>query len=148
MDRVSRPLSLADHLFHLAWKTSSGLVSSNVIGYSSEPVGAWNQWYKPQSLDEKKQHWETFSGRKKSLFLLHIYLYFHILFTYLFVIITTCIWSRGAMEQEMGEEGMLKECHFLLFFFETHLTTRTSSLTQSMIFTVPLNKLQQRFPKI
>lgn len=68
-------------------------MSCNVIGYSSEPVGAGISDTKPQSIDEQKRHRKTFSERKKSLFLLHIYLYFHILFTYLFVIIT-CIWSR------------------------------------------------------
>lgn len=121
MDTASGPLCLAYHLFHLAGKTSTedGLISCNVIGYNSEPVGAEFGDTKPPSIDQEKQHWETFSGRKK---LLHIYLYFHILFTYLFVIIIIrriiiiCIRSREEMETGWIK-GMLKECHFLLLFF-------------------------------
>lgn len=45
------------------------------------------------------------------------------------------------------EEGHVEEMSLSVFL--THLITRASSLfSQSMLFTVPLNKLQQRVPII
>ena len=120
MDTASGALRLAHHLFHLARKTSTehGLISCNVIGHISEAVGAGISDTKP-CFGKKKQHWETFSGRKK---LLHIYLYFHILFTYLFVIIIIIIiiyiWNKkGRLSKDGGRECWRNVTLFCLFFF-------------------------------
>jgi len=66
MDRASGPLRLARHLFHLASKTSTeyGLMSCNVIGYSSEAVEV-----EISDTNQQRTTQTDISGRKKSLFL-------------------------------------------------------------------------------
>lgn len=53
MDRASGPLRLAHHLFHLAWKTSNGLLWCNVIGHKSEAVGGGISDSKPSKVYKK-----------------------------------------------------------------------------------------------
>lgn len=75
------------------------------------------------------------------------------IFSYTFYIFichnNTYLWSRGEIGREGRREGghIVEECHFLFFFYPFNYKSIVI-IIQSIIFRVPLNKLQQRFPKM